>query len=156
MATNRRSHVDLYCCMSQITRFYRNQYIYFAHEVSRVSSIQGRLQVPQGRQGKPRFFLTDTCLFCQKETTNILMSYWCFYSWKLSWQTTLLTRDDKALTCCLCLQNIENYCKSWSDWMRLQRKREWWRQSSIRDTDAKLLSLSEISIGSLSFHSSSG
>jgi len=24
---------------------------------------------------KSRFFLTDTCLFCQKSSTNILMSY---------------------------------------------------------------------------------
>lgn len=54
------------------------------------------------------FFLTDTFLFCQKSSTNTLMSYWCLYSWKLSWQTTLLTRDDKALTWNFCLQNIQN------------------------------------------------
>lgn len=68
-----------------------------------------------------RFFLTDTCLFCKKSSTIILMSYRCFYSSKLSWQTTLLTRDDKALTSSFCLQNIQNYYKicSW----RMQQKR---------------------------------
>lgn len=68
-----------------------------------------------------RFFLTDTCFFCQKSSTNILMSYWCFYSWKLSWQTTLVTRDDKALTSSFCLQDIQNCYKICSQ--RMQQKR---------------------------------
>lgn len=79
-----------------------------------------------------RFFLTGTRLFCQKSSTNILMSYWCFYSWKLSWQTTLLTRDDKALTSSFCLQNTQNCYKICSQ--RMQQKRFEGCTSALKST----------------------
>lgn len=85
----------------------------------------------EGDDGKPGFFLTDTCLFCQKETTNILMSCWCFYHWKLSWQTSSPDQRWQGLDTLPSPQNIQN-CH------RLAKlKGERWRQQHCQKPTVK-------------------
>lgn len=68
MATNRQSHVDLHCCMSQITRFYRNQYIYFAHKVSGVYRYSKRAPSSLGKARKtPDFSWQTLASFVKKK-----------------------------------------------------------------------------------------
>lgn len=68
MATNRRSHVDLHCSMSPITRFYRNQYIYFAHKVSRGSGYSRRTPSSSGKaRERPDFSWQTLASFVRKK-----------------------------------------------------------------------------------------
>lgn len=67
-ATNRQSHVDLHCCMSQITRFYRNQYLCFAHEVSGVSAYSRQTPSSSGKARKtPDFSWQTLASFVKKK-----------------------------------------------------------------------------------------
>lgn len=71
MATNRWSHVDFYCCMSQITRFCRNQYICFAHKVSRVYGYSRRTPSSSGKARKTPDFSWQTLASFVKKKQHI-------------------------------------------------------------------------------------
>lgn len=71
MATNRLSHVDLYCCMSQIARFYGNQYIYFAQKLSVVSGYSRRTPSSSGKAWKTPDFSWQTFASFVKNTQQI-------------------------------------------------------------------------------------
>lgn len=61
-----------------------------------------------------KFFLTHSFLFCQKSSTNILMSSWWFYHRKYSWKDNLLARDEQGSDIKFlssgCIQNSYKIC----------------------------------------------
>lgn len=71
MTTNRQSHVDLYCCMSQITRFYRNQYIYFAHKISGIYGYSRQTLSSSGKAKKTWDFSWQTFVSFVKKKQQI-------------------------------------------------------------------------------------
>lgn len=68
---NRQSHVDFHCCMSQITRFYRNQYIYFAHKVSGVYGYSRQTPSSSGKARKTPDFSWQTFVSFVKKKQQI-------------------------------------------------------------------------------------
>lgn len=85
--------------------------VFVLHRNFRELALGNWVTGSMGKSRKTPDFSWQRIASFQKNPMNILMGYWCFYSWKLSRQTTLLTRDDKALTSSFCLHNIQNCFK---------------------------------------------
>lgn len=155
MATNRQSHVDLHCCMSQITRFSRNQYIYFAHKVSGVYRYSKRAPSSLGKARKTPDFSWQTLASFVKKKQQIFwwvtdafivekspdkLLYWPEMT--RPWHAASAFRTYRTAT-----KADQTACG--------QRERESdGRQNSVRNTDSGLFSLSEINIHSLSLQNS--
>lgn len=131
MAINSISHDDLYCCMSQIARFYGNQYIYFAQKVSGVYGYSRRTPSSSGKARKTPDFSWQTFASFVKNTQQI---FW--------WVTDALiveNSSDKLLfwpemTTLICFLRFRIYrTAAKADQTECShREREWLRQNSIR------------------------
>lgn len=127
MATNRLSHVDLCCCISQTTRFYRNQCTYFAHEVSGVYSYSRRAPSSSGKAQETPGFPWQTFSSFVKKKQQI---FWCVTDAFIvanSPDKLLYWPEMTTLTCCLFLRIYRTADQTKCG----HRERERWRQKSI-------------------------
>lgn len=136
MATNRQSHVDLHCCMSQTTRFYRNQYMCFAHKVSGIYGYSRQTPSSSGKERKTPDSSWQTLASFVKKKQQIF--WWVTDAFivenspnkLLCWPE--MTRPWRAASAF----GIYRTCyKSSSDCTWPSRKGEWW-ENNVRDPDS--------------------